>query len=271
MRLLRRLLPALLAPFARRLEARRAGRSWRILTWHRVADHRPGDRLCVRRAAFAAQLDHLAAAGRPVLPLAEAAARTAWPAGAVCLTFDDGWADNLEAALPELERAGMHATVFLAVDALDRPGPMQGAPGGDERDRALSWAEVETLAASERISIGSHTLTHPDLTGLDDAGLVRELVESRLRLEARLGRPVTHLAYPRGRHDARVVRVAREAGYDLAVTVRPGANGADTPRLELRRTEVSGDDGPEDFARKLEGAFDWIHAIRQGRWIGQGR
>ncbi len=56
-----------------------------------------------------------------VLPLAEAARhlrRGTLPARAACLTFDDGYADNLENAVPVLLQLGLPATVFVAVDAV---------------------------------------------------------------------------------------------------------------------------------------------------------
>lgn len=57
-----------------------------------------------------------------VLPLGEAAQRLTsgnLPPRAACITFDDGYADNAEIALPILERYGLPATFFVATDFLD--------------------------------------------------------------------------------------------------------------------------------------------------------
>jgi len=110
-----------------------------ILLYHRVEDL-PRDPLglAVRPAHFAEHLEVLA--GRTAT-LEQVAAGDP-PAGAVALTFDDGYADNLRHALPALERAGVPATLFVAtghvasgagfwwdaVDRLLRAAPADGAP-----------------------------------------------------------------------------------------------------------------------------------------------
>lgn len=53
--------------------------------------------------------------------LAARAGRAALPARALLITFDDGWHDNLDCALPILRRAGLPATLFAASDAIDDP------------------------------------------------------------------------------------------------------------------------------------------------------
>ncbi len=62
------------------------------------------------------------AASFKVLPLGEAASQLAkgtLPAGALCITFDDGYADNAEIALPILRRHGVKATFFVSTSFLD--------------------------------------------------------------------------------------------------------------------------------------------------------
>lgn len=85
--------------------------------YHRVADvaHDPWG-LAVSPANFAAQLD-LLRRRRTVLTMTEFVARAlagSLPRRAVAITFDDGYADNLEAASPILRDAGVPATLFLA-------------------------------------------------------------------------------------------------------------------------------------------------------------
>jgi len=57
-----------------------------------------------------------------VLPLDDAVAAIArgrLPERALCITFDDGYADNATVALPILREAGVHATFFVATSFLD--------------------------------------------------------------------------------------------------------------------------------------------------------
>jgi len=67
-------------------------------------------------------LVRLLATSFTVLPLGEGAARLAagtLPAGALCITFDDGYADNAQIALPILQRHGVKATFFVSTGFLD--------------------------------------------------------------------------------------------------------------------------------------------------------
>lgn len=93
-----------------------------ILIYHRVLPKEdpllPGD---VDSAAFDKQMKCLAECFN-VLPLFEAVERLErddLPSRAVCITFDDGYADNAEVALPILQRYGLRATFFIASGFLD--------------------------------------------------------------------------------------------------------------------------------------------------------
>lgn len=100
-------------------------RALRVLAYHRVADpSEPGfdtfvGNVSATEAEFAAQMEHVAERWRPV-SLAEVMAafdgRGNLPPRAVLVTFDDGYRDNLTAALPVLRRFDVPATVFLATD-----------------------------------------------------------------------------------------------------------------------------------------------------------
>lgn len=144
--------------------------------------------------------------------------------GLAAITFDDGFTSVHRHALPVLRSLGLPATVFVVADTLFGEG------------RAVDWVDtppahrLTTLTLDEvremmdgGVSFGSHTRTHPaDLRTLDEHECERELRDSREMLEEALGRPVPLLAYPRGRHDAMVRRVAQRAGYANAVSLPEG-------------------------------------------------
>jgi peptidoglycan/xylan/chitin deacetylase (PgdA/CDA1 family) len=83
----------------------------------------------------------------------------------------------------------------------------------------LTWDQIRELQTAGWV-FGSHTLTHPLLTDLDEEAVAHELVESRRLLEERLDCEVRGLAYPNGRHDAGVRRLAAAAGYRWALATR---------------------------------------------------
>jgi peptidoglycan/xylan/chitin deacetylase (PgdA/CDA1 family) len=157
----------------------------------------------------------------------------------ILITFDDGYQDLFYQASPVLARLGMRATAYV----------ISGRTTGSDRT-FLTW---RLLRALERrgIEIGSHTVTHCDLTSLSDHKAFRELVQSRRALERRLRHPVQWFAYPFGAYDARVERLARRAGYVLAVTTEYGAVHSARRPLALRRIRVLDSTGVAGLAAML--------------------
>ena len=99
-----------------------SGADLSILIYHRVLARRdplfPGE---VDRVLFERQLRLLKRFYTP-LPLPQALLRLqdgSLPPRAACITFDDGYADNAEHALPLLQRHGLHATFFIATGYLN--------------------------------------------------------------------------------------------------------------------------------------------------------
>jgi peptidoglycan/xylan/chitin deacetylase (PgdA/CDA1 family) len=89
----------------------------------------------------------------------------------------------------------------------------------------MSWDELKSFAADPLVTIGAHTVTHPNLAKQSEAVALNELRSSRERIEAALARPVLHLAYPYGDRIAagqREFALAKAAGFKTAVTTRPG-------------------------------------------------
>ena len=99
--------------------------------------------------------------------------------------------------------------------------------------------------------IDAHSLTHPDLTGLDSERLEHEVTGSRIALRHRFGVDVDFFCYPAGRYDARVIAAVRRAGFLGATTTIDGLAQRDEP-YELQRVRVSRSDGVEGLAAKLE-------------------
>ncbi len=165
------------------------------------------------------------------------------PHRAVAVTFDDGFRSVLDLALPVLRDLGAVATVFVPTDFPDRgalawPG-VDPAPGITDPDelRSLDWPALGRLGAAGW-EIASHTCSHPSLTGLPDAELERELVESRRRCGDSTGTECRAIAYPYGHVDDRVEAAARRAGFLAGAALRDGPRRARPlrwPRVEVYR------------------------------------
>jgi peptidoglycan/xylan/chitin deacetylase (PgdA/CDA1 family) len=136
--------------------------------------------------------------------------------GLIGLTFDDGYADFLEHALPVLARYGFGATAF----------PLAGLLGGNNdwdpdgpRKPLMTEAQVRQVAEAG-IEIGSHGMRHASLPGTPAAALAAEATESRAILRAASGQDVTGFCYPFGHVDAPAVDAARAAGYSYGCAMR---------------------------------------------------
>ncbi|MFD7402548.1 polysaccharide deacetylase family protein [Streptomyces sp. NPDC059866] len=138
--------------------------------------------------------------------------------GLVGLTFDDGYADFVTDALPLLRRWNCGATLFVL------PGRLGGDNAWDPLGprKPLLTADGIRRAAAAGVEIGSHGLTHVDLTKADDPTLKSEVVESRALIAELTGARVDGFCYPYGTVDARAVAAVREAGYAYACAIDPG-------------------------------------------------
>ncbi|WP_277441264.1 polysaccharide deacetylase family protein [Streptomyces sp. SPB162] len=136
----------------------------------------------------------------------------------VGLTFDDGYADFVEHAVPLLLRYGHSATVFVL------PGRLGGDNEWDELGprKTLLTEEGIRAAAAAGMEIGSHGLVHQDLTQTADGVLAGEVRGSRDRLQEITGKAPAGFCYPYGKVDARVVNAVAAAGYGYGCAVAAG-------------------------------------------------
>lgn len=179
-----------------------------VLGYHHVRDDVAQ---AVRAADLHAQMewlcrqDHLTVQS---LPAAHDALVDGLTHRSVVLTFDDGYDDFHDVALPVLADRGLPATLFVPVALLGTPGYMTAA-----QLRECAGAGVD---------VGGHSRHHVDLRSCDAAGLQREVRGCREDLEDLLGTEVASFAYPAGFYDARVRTAVRDAGYRVAVTTHRG-------------------------------------------------
>jgi len=199
--------------------------------------------MAVTPAEFEQQCAWLARRRR-VLPLDVAVDRLdrsgRLPRGTAALTFDDGFAELQEHALPVLQRHRLPATVFLVAQTLSpggQPVDWVDTPG-DAPLRTLTLEQVREMQDAG-VAFESHSWAHRDLTQLGPDACVRDLADSRALLSDLLGRQVSMLAYPRGRHDAVVRTAAERAGYAhcFALPERAEAPSA-LPDQPVRRGEL---------------------------------
>ena len=224
-----------------------------ILMYHRINVLSPGApsitrRLTVHPADFARQMRWLRRHGYHTVTQRElfGALVRGWPLGRrpIMITFDDGYRDAFYRAAPLLKQLRMRGTAYV----------ISGRVVNGDR----TFLSSGLLRALERrgIEIGSHSASHRDLTQLSDREALDELMGSRRALERWLRHPVQWLAYPYGAYDERVERLARRAGYVLAVTTETGTLQSARQPLALQRLRVLDSTGVRGLAALLEEAAE---------------
>jgi peptidoglycan/xylan/chitin deacetylase (PgdA/CDA1 family) len=125
-----------------------------------------------------------------------------------------------------------------------------------DAEAMLTWDEVIALDREPLITIGAHTVDHFVMSQLRYEELQRQIRESRVELERRLGHPIQHFAYPFGREehaDLREYTAVERGGFVSAVTTRPAHWKRGIDLFELPRLAVDYSDTLEDFRWKLSG------------------
>jgi peptidoglycan/xylan/chitin deacetylase (PgdA/CDA1 family) len=226
-----------------------------VLMYHQVSDVVPRGfaKYVVTPSSFTAQMRWLRRTGyTPVdvdTMLASRARGEPSPRRPVVITFDDGFRDCAERAVPVLSELGFTAMFYLVAGLVGEPSRWLNDVRGIELPLA-DWSLVREIVAAG-MHPASHNLTHPHLTALSADQCRAELEGSRRLLEDRLGRPVKHLAYPFGDVNDRVRAAAAESGYQSAVSVRIGLVDGSADQLLLPRVPVSGQESLLDFACRL--------------------
>jgi peptidoglycan/xylan/chitin deacetylase (PgdA/CDA1 family) len=154
----------------------------------------------------------------------------------VVLTFDDGFRNVYEHALPVLQSYGFPATVFLVTDYCEKTNSWPGQTVRIEGESLLRWSEIQEMSRAG-ISFGSHTRTHPDLRKLSIEEAEEELASSKKAIADATGLPVDTLAYPYGAYDAAVRNLARQH-FRLACSTRLGFVKRDSDLFALERIEM---------------------------------
>lgn len=147
------------------------------------------------------------------------------------ITFDDGYKNNYENALPVLERYDFTATVFVPTSEVGKTlAHKRTSP-----EQRMSWKELADISRSWRVE--SHTVKHISLTELTTAEVLYELTVSRRQIEEKLGRKPEIFCYPSGKYNNCVRDLVKNTGYRAACITRPGLVGKGSDLYALPRVE----------------------------------
>jgi len=143
----------------------------------------------------------------------------------VIITFDDGDMTNYTMAYPILKKLGLKAYFFIIPSRIGQAGHM-------------GWEQIKELS-NAGMMIGSHGMRHRILPTLSDKEIEEEFIDSKKILERKLRIPVEYLSIPRGFHNRKIIRKAKEAGYKAIFTSDLGFNTEENFNLyNMRRIPI---------------------------------
>lgn len=214
-----------------------------ILMYHVIEDYTgPYEELYVSPQIFSQQMEYLKDQGFNAVTLNSVIEHwqnnSPLPEKPIVLTFDDGYRSIYTQAFPILKQYQFSATLFIYIRKIDTAS-------------GLTTQMIQEMA-EYGLEIGSHTLTHSDLTKLKESYLIKEIKESKKRLENLTLQEVTTFCYPAGRYNQTVQKYTTETGYLAAVTTKPGVAQEDMDRYALKRIRINRSDRLAGFIQKLK-------------------
>lgn len=247
-----------------------------ILMYHRIVEQELNTqhRTFVTREKFAEHLAFFRSRGFKSLSFSELA--DFWfekrpleqlPRRPIVLTFDDGYQNNLKRAQPLLEEYGFQAEIFLLANphlVQNTWDPVEDPTRLEDSHRLMNLEEKRQLKAKV-FHIGSHGFNHRKLPEVSTLEIREELVESKVRLEKDLGRPVTAFAYPYGAIDDRLPALARAAGYEFAVNTDQGPVYWFTNRWSLFRINIFPEETTTTLWKKTAPWYRRYYFRKRGR------
>lgn len=215
-----------------------------ILMYHSLDESRLGENTVVGPSIFKKQMEFLKKGGYKVISLEEYCQilieKESPPRHTVIITFDDGYADNLEAA-KILKDYDYPATFFLVSDCLNK-------------NDFLSTEDINFLLKKTKVKIGSHTLSHSYLPSLSLSQIKKEIYQSKKDLKERFNQNIKTISYPVGGFNEEVLKTVKDSGYLCACTTNRGVSRT-LNRFALRRIKITNKDLGFHLWRKASGFY----------------
>lgn len=202
-----------------------------ILMYHYVRNYdNPEDPVGTNLSAtiekFTRDLDAIQELGYKTITFYDLYQGNQLPEKPIILTFDDGYSDFYQNALPLLLERNMTGVIYAITGRIDQSGYMTEAQIVDAKIKG--------------IEIGSHTITHPNLSNTEPDRAINEIKASKSKLEAMISDEIVSFCYPSGYFSDQTIEIIKEAGYSYAVTTKIGRASLQKP-FELKRYRINRD------------------------------
>lgn len=213
-----------------------------ILTYHQIAPTPPKGTpyrsLVVAPENFERQMRFLKKLGFQGLSMADLLPylRGKKTGRVVGITFDDGYQNNFDNALPVLESVGFSSTCYVVSGLIGKTNAWDLAVGIPQTPLMSEDVLRKWVAAGQ--DIGAHTRNHARLSSASPMELDSEVRGCKVDLEDLFGQEISHFCYPYGDYSEASVNAVREAGFLSATTTSAGRVHAHSPWWTLNRVSV---------------------------------
>lgn len=180
----------------------------------------------------------------------------------VAITFDDGYRDNFETALPLLEKYKCHATFFIVSEFIKGNVILNGQDGWEP----LTWEQVKKMDSSPYAEIGVHSKTHRMLSSLSGDELISEIRDSKICIEQQLDRQVDLFAFPNGQGDdipEQALTMLKTLGYKGGCSTFWRSTQKPEQVYVLNRLMIFQGDTVHHLKQKLDGKFDYLYLVHK--------
>lgn len=178
------------------------------------------------------------------------------PAKPIIITFDDGYMDTFENALPALVEMGMKAVIFVMGNRKLKRARWDET---DEKDicRLMTCDQIK-IAKNMEFEIGSHSLNHDRLSELSTEEAEYVIKKSKEEIESILNEPILTFAYPYGNFDERIEYLVSNSGYKYACGVYTGSPKFGETVYDIRRLAINQKTSFLSFFLKLTSPYQYL-------------
>jgi len=230
------------------------------LMYHMVNDE-IDSKISVRGNSFIEQLDYLKKEGFKFLSISDAidviSGKRKGDRRSVLITFDDGYIDNVEVALPGLISRGIPATLFVPSDFVGKSNRWN--PRANYDVRHLSWEQLREWV-SAGCDVGGHTLDHLSMLRLNRKEIETTVVKNKIILEKETQQQVRSFAYPYGAFSQEAKEIVGKY-FDIAFSVEEGSLNPKYDRYCVKRIWVNPNWNIGQFGRSIESVLNSLYPV----------
>ncbi|MFC1542094.1 polysaccharide deacetylase family protein [Candidatus Latescibacterota bacterium] len=184
----------------------------------------------------------------------------------VVITFDDGYVNFEEKALPLIERYSIPVTQFIPVDYIGKYNEWDNNVSNSIVLPILDNNRLKSLSNHQLITFGSHGMSHNSLRTLSVKEVIYELSESKKILAEIVSYQIKWFSYPYGQiydYNHKIISIIKNIGYIAACSTRFGRKDSEASLYELHRIEVQPSDTLNDFITKCHKDFHVKQFIKE--------